>query len=822
MSTHSPSLKETKITAKPSLDFYSTLEKNGSANTSKETKTQDAQKEKTLSLGDVYEKSKSTQSHESETLLYEHEEKQNLHTEEILKEKTKNKKQVKTQHRTEEKITPDDDHLTSPDHLMEINNSKKIIEKKLKELQSKKESAGKDQDSDNMEGFDTEIAAFKKSLHEIDILQKKLSSNKKNKNLIKAKHLSDGNSSDGESAGGSEDKEPELSPKSKSNLTNTIIKRTTTRPRSSADTDSSSIRPSAKSIRNTHGDIAKNVQDDIHQFSNIEDRKRIIKIDNKILNHSEFADKLLSKIVECKAKIENKEQTKNSHESSQSSDEEFPANRSTKLVELQKRLKHLEYDYTQLVCKLGRLFDERDNIGRAFLSPPVKELADTGHITQGISEETKKLEENYKKMLKEYTDKVNNDPAAEVNAAKCNLKAGAAAFGTSFFLTNTASRLLGLVPGVPPWVSTVFSPIIAGSLHTVVATPTAKQFMLRTWRSPVLAEMNNHFRLMGAYWHDKRQNKLHEKKYTSKDPNNQNLLTIEARLAEERNFSSIFSDRYHSEENPYFSYAGFYSLKGVLQTLAFHSIHPSTEAAIGIDTITHAVAGFISGAIYLEVQQSRRSQRPGNTVDVNPTSEIYQAQTEWLTSRRNDLKKMIAEIEAVDKNDLRLRELSIKLHKTEVALLTAAAKSGKFTAWLHDFKAQFKPEVLVDTLCDMVGRIVSLYPTAVVNHFCSGLRASANPFLAMIGYIIPAMLLIAIPGFQARGVYGGIIRACIQSMVGVGSAASKTEHHHSAPDEEDMSEIITLNDSDYETDSDEEDDKDTWTGRPLKHDEEMV
>ena len=172
---------------------------------------------------------------------------------------------------------------------------------------------------------------------------------------------------------------------------------------------------------------------------------------------------------------------------------------------------------------------------------------------------------------------------------------------------------------------------------------------------------------------------------------------------------------------------------------------------------------------------------------------------------------MIAEIEAVDKNDLRLRELSIKLHKTEVALLTAAAKSGKFTAWLHDFKAQFKPEVLVDTLCDMVGRVVSLYPTAVVNQFCSGLRASANPFLAMIGYIIPA-----------RGIYCGIIRACIQSMVGVGSAASKTEHHHSAPDEEDMSEIITLNDSDYETDSDEEDDKDTWTGRPLKHDEEMV
>ena len=99
---------------------------------------------------------------------------------------------------------------------------------------------------------------------------------------------------------------------------------------------------------------------------------------------------------------------------------------------------------------------------------------------------------------------------------------------------------MGLSPAIPPWVSTVFAPIVAGTLHTIVATPTAKQFMLRTWRSPVMAEMTNHFRLIGAYWRDKCEDKLEEKKYASKDATNDNPLTIEERLKEEREFSSIF------------------------------------------------------------------------------------------------------------------------------------------------------------------------------------------------------------------------------------------------------------------------------------------
>ena len=194
---------------------------------------------------------------------------------------------------------------------------------------------------------------------------------------------------------------------------------------------------------------------------------------------------------------------------------------------------------------------------------------------------------------------------------------------------------------------------------------------------------------------------------------------------------------------------------------------------------------------------------------------------------------MIAELEAVNNADPRLRELSIKLHKTEVALLTAAAKTGRFTAWLHDFKVQFKPEVLADTLADIAGRIVSLYPTVVVSYFCASLRTSSNPFLVMLSYILPAASLIAIPGFQARGIYGGIIRACIQSVYGAGAVSDKkekTEHHHIKSDEEDDSVFISMSESDSEADSEEDmqtnirqaRNEGHWVGQPLERDEELV
>ena len=336
MSTTSPLPSEQTIAAKPNLNFYSTLENIASANTSQENKTQDAQTKNTLSLEDIYEKSKSTQSYESETLLYEHEEKQNLKTEETLKEKTKEKTKIKT----EEKSDSEDDHLDGLNHFTEISNAKKNIEKKLKELQSEKKRMVEYQDSENMERCDDEIAELKTSLDKIGILQKKLSPHSKNKNPNKTKNLSDGHSSDGENIGSNDDKEAELSPKSKSNLTKTIIKRTTTKPRSSADVDNNSVRLSSPLTSTESKDTKQNIRDDIHQFANIEDRKRIIKIDKKILKGAKFADKLILKIKQCEKKIENFEEF---DESTQSSDEEFPTDRSTKLAEQKKKLANSEY-----------------------------------------------------------------------------------------------------------------------------------------------------------------------------------------------------------------------------------------------------------------------------------------------------------------------------------------------------------------------------------------------------------------------------------------------------------------------------------------------
>ncbi len=818
MSTHSQPVK-TRKAAKPSLDEYSIFEKTSHPITANNNENKNIPPEQEYPLKKSYEKSISFQQNKSEKLLSEHEKKLNANSENLIKEKIERENTPKKR----EKYESEKSNFILPNHLTEIEKSRKTIEKKLKELESRKKISEKDQDNDNIGEFDDEIIVLKKALANIDTLQKQLSANN-SKTPKKENRISDGHSSEGESTDSRNDKESDLSPQSKSNLTKIIIKRTTTKQRPTTIQNTELRDSSGEATSRVSKKIDQNDQDDILEFTNIEDRKKVIRIDNKILKYSKQADELLSEITECK------ENLKELDKSNESAGEKFSSNR-RKTEE--KRLEKLEHDYAKLICDIGELFLKRSSLGKAFLSPPVKESSDPEHIVCGISKETNDLEKKYKEKLDTYKAKVNYDPAVEENSSRWNLLGGALAFSSSFLLTNTATRLMGLSSAVPPWVGLVFAPVVAGTLHTVVATPTAKQFMLRTWKSPVMAEMNNYFRLMGAYWHDQHENKLHEKKYASKNPDNDNPLTIEERLKEERAFSSIFSDRYRLEEHPYLSYAVLYSLKGILQTVIFNSIHPSASTAITIDTITHAIAGFCSGAIYLDVQQSRRSQLPGNTVDVNPTREIYQAQTEWLTSLRSDLQKMIAELEAVNKVDPRLRELSIKLHKTEVELLTAAAKTGRFTAWLHDFKAQFKPEVLADTLADIAGRIVSLYPTAVVNHFCASLRKSSNPFLVMLSYILPAVSLIVIPGFQARGIYGGIIRACIQSVYGAGAASDKkekAEHHHVKSDEEDDSVFISISESDSETDSEEEIQKnirqaknnDQWVGQPLKRDEELV
>ncbi len=824
-----PTSMPAKSAAKPSLELYQIFENQVNHATRQKNEKPVASSAENSRLKNIHSNSNSHAPSRSEKILLNHEIAQNLRKQNELEEELKTPKQARNEQGRQTEI----------DHIAEIHHAKNMIETLLAERKLALQDAQKNkrtiEDDDNIQEQIGEIETLESSLKSVVVLLEKLSTPQKSALSQSKKHASSGRMSGGESsddddsaseshsnsessARASNDKDNISAHDPKDNLKNIIIKRTTTKRRSPTEIYGSADQKSEKQPVKTSTSTKAKLLDDIDRFSNVETRKKITKIDNKIIDISKSADDLLKKIKQCKNKLD----------STQKSDDESLSDQAeSDLESTKKKLEKLEFLYIQMVCNIGRLYVERDAVGKPFLSSPAGELPDPEHIKDGIGDKTIELEKAYKKMLEEYKTKVNEDPDVERKASFWNNVAGAAAFGSSFFITNSATRVAQIL-GAPSWGMLAFAPIVSGALHTVVATPVAKQFMLRTWKSPVLGEMNNYFRLMGAYWHDQREGNLEEKKYASKDSKNENLLTIEERWKEERGLWKIFKDRLYYEENSYLIYSALYSFKSAIQTAIFKIAQPSENTAIGIDILTHACAGFASGAMYLEMQQSCRSTHPGNTVDVNPTREIHQAHADWLSSLRSDLKQMIASIEAVSKDDPRIRALSVKLHKTEVALLTAQAKAGRLSAFLHDFKTQFNAEILADTLTDMAGRIVSLYPTAVVNQLCATtLRTSSNPLLVMLSYILPALTLIVAPGFQARGLYGGIIRACVQSVFGADPAAAKPQKAEQKANEpeEDNSEIITISYDSSSDDTDESgirDDQEQWTGRPSKRLEEIV
>ncbi len=772
----------------------------------------------TSSLKKIYDQANLAQESGGEGIQLAHKATQHLQQREVMQQSVKaSKRSPADELQLEAEKTPREDPLAI-DHVKALRQARGQVEKLLQELYAEKFKIDENQDKDNTGALDEKIQHLEEALDALELLLKKISTKNEEESFLYSlkKHEStrhtgrENISSDEENddviinMDGSDDDSPP-NESQRSNLGTLIARRTTTRRRPRVNDDSEALTTLEHTSRPNTVDDTQTQGDDLPRILNQEARKAIIKIDNKILDYSLRANQVLREI---------REYEKNIHESQQGSPKK-------NIEKLKNALEEKKFLYIQIARNIGALYMRRDELSRPFLSSPEKELPDPEHITDGLSERTHNLEKTYKNNLSAYIKQINDDPDVKQKAASWNRRAGFAAFGSSFFITNTVGRLIGLsaVAGfMPAWINPVFAPIAAGFFHTAIATPTAKQIMLRTWRSPVLAEMNNYFRLQGAYVHDKLSNKLDERKYASKNPENKDLLTIEERLNEERSFSDIFCERYKSEEMPYSAYTAMYSLKGIIEALVFPGNKPSPDTFLVIDTVAHAISGFASGAIYLHGQQSQRSERPGNIVDVIPTREIYQAQADWLMSRREDLSAMIKARQEIDKNDPTLRQLAIKLHKTEVALLTAVAKTGRFTSWWHDFKTQFKPEVLADTLADMAGRIIALYPTAVVNYFCTSLRASSNPLLFILGHALPAIALIEPPGFALRGIYGGFVRAMIQAAAGTGTAPTS---HPATPvsakemlhnQEDDNSVIVTMSDEEAES----------WVGNPNEWDAQQV
>lgn len=458
------------------------------------------------------------------------------------------------------------------------------------------------------------------------------------------------------------------------------------------------------------------------------------------------------------------------------------------------------------------------------------------------SVQTRGLEQIHKDALAKLEAKVNASPGW---ANAWTMAAGAAGFGVSFFLSNTFWRLVPL--GSHTWIGVIGAPITGGLFHVIFATPMVKQIMTRTWTSNSMSALNNNFKLKGAYLGDQRRGELDVRKYDSKDPNRTEKLTIGERLAEEAPFRGMFAARYTDEEAGYYFYTLNYCFKALAAGCMSSYFASGTMESKLLEAGLHGILGFCSGAEYVASQQHARSERPNAKVSVVPTREVFAHEARALQSLRDDLNAKLEACRAnadPDPKDPTQRMLTKAIRRTDKALMIASLKSRPAGILRHEFWAQFSPEAWEDTLSEVLGRIVSLSPTAVLAEFLSSWRKSPDPLLMFLGHALPAVLLIMPPGFTSRPLYSGAIRALMQSFHEEKARKAQTVSKPVVPKPDDDSLVSTVDGNQESTqesqrsrvsrtsrdldesvvvseaDDQPDDSDDAWHGNPTKRDED--
>ena len=486
---------------------------------------------------------------------------------------------------------------------------------------------------------------------------------------------------------------------------------------------------------------------------------------------------------------------------------------------------------------MGNLLSERDKLEEKELPetprPTLKEKEDAykALLDSVKSQNTRALEKIHADMLAELD---RTTAASALSTSKYTLLAGAAAFSVSFLIANTLSRF---VPAPLVAISWVGAPIMAGALHVITATPMAKQVMTRLWTSNAMGELNNNFKLRGSAWGDWWRGESDKLKYVSKDPAKTEKITIAERLKEEKPFLSLLGERYATEEAAYFTYTMNYTFKAIAAAILTSYLRGGTWASKGVEATLHGFCGALSGAEYLWLQQERRSTHPNAKQTAVPTQECYAAEAAALKSLREDLKKEITECRNQpnkDPKDKTESNLNKALHKNEKALLIADLRSKPLGTLRHDFLAQFSKAAWRDTLSETLGRILSLVPTTLVGELTRSWRASPDPYLMFLGHALPAVVLIAPPGFTARPLYSGAIRGLLQAFENSRekkTVATRAQNLQFVAGED--SEVVTVSssasqeisfeDSDesvvvsVESDFDNSDDE-SWDGNPTDRD----
>ena len=376
------------------------------------------------------------------------------------------------------------------------------------------------------------------------------------------------------------------------------------------------------------------------------------------------------------------------------------------------------------------------------------------------SEDTIALENEYDEAFKEYKRELDTYSCTWLKAAAGKLFAGPAAFSVSFLIGNTITRL------VPPdhqrWVSYLISTPWSGAAHALFTGPIASQLLPRVWTSPILGEMKNYFLLLASYGADRWKGELDKKKYSSKDTEKTEKLTIVERWAEERSIFEINCERMKTEETGYYAYTMNYILKGIGPTVAPAAFASKDLLTRGYDAIAHGVAGTISSAQYVYAQQYLRSLDPKAKENILPTRAISGMEAAKLKSLAVDLDNAIHSDQY--KNDTKAQQAFARLHHTtNRAAIIAERKSHYFGTLIHEFKNSLKdvPSRL-DMTSEALGRIVSLMFVAGMSQVTSELRKSTDPGLRFLGHVIPAIDLMVPPGWAFRGLYIGYIRAALE------------------------------------------------------------
>lgn len=449
--------------------------------------------------------------------------------------------------------------------------------------------------------------------------------------------------------------------------------------------------------------------------------------------------------------------------------------------------------------KISVLHAQQNNIESRVISKAasLKEINDECQLLLESckSEKTYSLEEKYDALVSELKQEHANSPYTPAKIAV----AGASAFSVSFLIADTLSRTVSMSAYIPAFIT--------GTLHVIAAGPVAKSIMPNMWSSPVLAELNNNFKLRGASWGEQWQGQASEKKYLSKYPEHPGKISIEQRLEEEQSLNNLLAARYKDEEASYFFFTMNYLLKAMGAAMVSKAFSTGTQTYKLIEATLHGVCGNLSGASYLFSQQAARSERNQSTNILTPTRKIFSSKAEELQSLLDDIENNLKKSESNPRHDTRdlTHHLLIKAQQQVQNELKIATLQASWLGLLrHELSINFALGSRLDTIAEIVGRSISLLPLSIINEVTSNWRNSSDPWLVFIGHALPAAILTMPPGLTARPLYSGAIRSALQMMCTIYENYSvPMGNHGSTPD-----------DSDYFNTN--------WRGNPVKKDEETL